>query len=62
MYQAFNVRIIDVEGHVVKNYTFTNLVYGSVIPFDLRMLPRATYMLEVYNEFEHAAFRVVIMH
>ena len=62
VYHAFNVRIIDADGHVVRNYAFTNLVYGSVIPFDLRMLPSATYFLEVYNEFESAAFRVVIMH
>ncbi len=62
VYKAFNVRIIDADGHVVRNYSFTNLVYGSVIPFDLRMLPSATYFLEVYNEFEKAAFRVVIMH
>ena len=62
VYKAFNVRIIDADGHVVRNYAFTNLVYGSVIPFDLRMLPSATYFLEVYNEFESAAFRVVIMH
>jgi hypothetical protein len=62
VYHSFNVRIIDADGHVIRNYGFANLVYGSVIPFDLRTLPSATYMLEVYNEFEHAAFRVVIMH
>jgi hypothetical protein len=62
VYNHFNVRIIDADGHVVRNYAFTGLVYGSVIPFDLRMLPSATYLLEVYNEFERAAFRVVIMH
>jgi hypothetical protein len=62
VYNHFNVRIIDADGHVVRNYQFTNLIYGSVIPFDLRMLPSATYFLEVYNEYERASFRVVIMH
>jgi hypothetical protein len=62
VYHAFGVRIIDADGHLIHTYQFTNLVYGSVIPFDLRSLPSATYFLEVYNEFEKAAFRVVIMH
>ena len=62
VFNSFNVRIIDADGHVIRNYSFTNLVYGSIIPMDLSMLQSATYMLEVYNEFDHAAFRVVMLH
>ena len=52
---------MDNIGQPLKEYKFTNLVYGSVIPFNLRELPAETYFLEVYNAQEKATFRFVII-
>ena len=61
IYKEFNVRVMDNIGQPLKEYKFTNLVYGSVIPFNLRELPAETYFLEVYNAQEKATFRFVII-
>ena len=61
-YKEFNLNVMDAKGMVVKNYSFTGLVYGSVIPMDLSTLPSGYYILEAYNSQERAAFKLIIAH
>ncbi|MEO6541388.1 MAG: T9SS type A sorting domain-containing protein, partial [Ferruginibacter sp.] len=61
IYKEFSVRVIDAKGREYNTYHFTNLVYGSVIPMDLRNLASGTYWLQVYNASERAHFPFVIV-
>ncbi|MFN8242798.1 MAG: PKD-like domain-containing protein [Ferruginibacter sp.] len=60
VYKEFNVRIVAADGKVMKEYHFTGLLYGSVIPMNETNLPSGTYFLEVYNTQEKASFPFVI--
>ncbi|MEO6254789.1 MAG: PKD-like domain-containing protein, partial [Ferruginibacter sp.] len=60
IYKEFSVRVVDANGREYNTYHFTNLVYGSVIPMDLRRLASGTYWLQVYNASERAHFPFVI--
>ncbi|HUC20840.1 MAG TPA: PKD-like domain-containing protein [Candidatus Polarisedimenticolaceae bacterium] len=62
LYKEFNVKIIDNDGRVLRDFHFGGLMYGSVIPMNLRMLPSDTYIMQVYNAQEKANFRFVIVH
>ena len=62
VYKGFNMDVIDGKGAVLKTYTFTGLVFGSVIPMDLRSLPSGYYRLVVYNTQERATFPMIIGH
>ena len=62
IYKGFNMDVIDAKGAVLKNFVFTGLVYGSVIPLDLRSLPSGYYRLVVYNSQERASFPMIINH
>ena len=61
-YKGFKVKIINERGQDLGNYEFTGLVYGSIIPMDLRKLPSGMYFLNVYNTQESASFPFVITH
>jgi hypothetical protein len=62
VYKEFNVDIIDAGGRTYRSYHFGGLMYGSVIPMDLRSLASGTYILKVYNDQEKASFPFVIAH
>lgn len=59
---AFNARIINASGALVKKYQFANpVVYGTEIPFNLTHLPNGTYILEMFTDVENCTYRVVIV-
>lgn len=60
VYKSVNFNVIDANGAILKTYSFNNLVFGSVIPMDLRTLPSGVYMLEVFNSQEKAFNKFVI--
>jgi len=60
LYKEFNLRVIDARGAVVKDFRFTGMTYGTVIPMNLTQLPAGMYILEAYNTQERAAFKIVI--
>ena len=62
VYKEFSMNVLDAKGAVLKNYKFTGLVYGSIIPIDLRSLPSGYYTLEAYNTQERAAYQLIIAH
>ena len=62
VYKEFDMNVVDNLGQVLKHFHFSNLVYGAVIPMDLRSLPSAHYQLVVYNTLEQAAFPILIQH
>ena len=62
IYKGFNLDVIDSKGAVVNRFVFTNLIYGSVIPMDLRNLPDGYYRLVVYNTQDKATFPMIIGH
>jgi len=59
---AFNARIIDASGRLLRKYHFPNhIAYGTVIPFDVRFLPNGTYILELFTDIKKCIYRVVIV-
>ena len=62
VYKEFSMDVIDAKGAVLKRYAFTGLVYGSVLPIDLRSLPSGYYRLVMYNSQERATFPISIAH
>ena len=62
VYKEFSMNVLDAKGAVIKNYKFTGLVYGSIIPIDLRSLPSGYYRLEPYNTQERAFYPIIIAH
>ncbi len=60
--RAFNARVIDAGGSLLKIYRFDGPVaYGTDIPFDLTQLPAGTYILELFTDVEKCTYRVVIV-
>jgi len=59
LYKEANVRITTVLGQVIKEFKFSNLFFGSVIPFDLRGVPNGTYILQIYNGSDFATLRFI---
>jgi hypothetical protein len=62
IYKGFNLSVIDATGRVLSNFSFTGLIYGSVIPMNLGSLPSGSYRLVIYNSQEKATFPLVIAH
>src|SRR5439155_16642154 len=62
IYKGFSLDVIDAKGAVIKRFDFTGLVYGSIIPMDLRSLSSGYYRLVVYNSQEKATFGIIINH
>jgi hypothetical protein len=62
VYKQFSVKVIDELGREYRTYNFGNLIYGSVIPMDLRSLAGGHYYLVVFNDQERAAFKFEIIH
>jgi len=61
-YKEFGLKVVDAGGKTLRDLQFTNLVYGSIIPMDLRALPSGMYVLLAYNSQEHASFQIIIAH
>ena len=61
-YKEFSLKVVDAGGKTLRDLQFTNLVYGSIIPMDLRALPSGMYVLLAYNSQEHASFQIIIAH
>jgi hypothetical protein len=62
VYKEFNLQVIDAYGQVLRDFRFTGLLYGSIIPMDLRNLPSGMYTLRAYNAQEQASFPIIIAH
>lgn len=59
---AFDARIIDASGRLLRKYHFPSYTpYGTVIPFDVSFLPNGTYMLELFTHIKNCVYRVVIV-
>ena len=61
-YKEFGLKVVDAAGKTMRDLQFTNLIYGSIIPMDLRALPSGMYVLLAYNSQEHASFQIIIAH
>jgi len=61
-YKTVNLRLVDGRGREVGKFTFNNLFYGSIMPFDVRGLASGVYMLEAYSDYDKATLQVVITH
>ena len=62
LYTAFTMDIIDADGHIVYLKKYPNMVYGAVVPVDLTGLPSGMYMVRIYNDQDHASFKLDIEH
>jgi hypothetical protein len=60
-YKEFKVKIVNARGQEMGYFEFKNLVFGSIIPFDLRRLAAGSYFLYVYNSQESGVFQFVII-
>ncbi|MCX6315157.1 MAG: hypothetical protein NTX08_10530, partial [Sphingobacteriales bacterium] len=61
-FKEFGLKVVDSRGKTLRDYQFTNLVYGSIIPMDLRGLASGMYVLLAYNNQEQASFPIIIAH
>jgi hypothetical protein len=61
-YKEFKVKVADGQGREMAAYEFKNLVYGSMLSFNLKQLAGGTYYLYVYNTQESGVFPIVIAH
>jgi len=59
---AFIMDVIDADGHIVYIRNYSGLIYGTVIPIDIRALPSATYFLRIRDANQSASFRIVVAH
>lgn len=59
---AFDARVIDASGALLRKYHFSNpLAYGTEMPFDLSYLPNGTYILELFTDIKKCMYRVLIV-
>jgi len=49
LYTKLGVKVYDAAGKLYKEYNFSGLTFGSVIPMDLTLLGQGTYFLYMYN-------------
>jgi subtilisin-like proprotein convertase family protein len=50
LYNYLGMRVYNVQGQLLRIQNFNGLVYGRVIPVDLRHLPGGTYMVKFYYD------------
>jgi len=50
LYNYLGMRVYNVQGQLLRIQNFNGLVYGRVIPVDLRNLPGGTYMVKFYYD------------
>jgi len=60
VYKELNLKVFDAYGQLLRTFRFTGLLYGSIIPMDLRNLPSGMYTLQAYNDQENASFQIII--
>lgn len=59
---AFDARLIDASGRLLRKYRFpNNVAYGTVIPFDVSYLPNGTYLLELFTHIKKCTYKVEIV-
>jgi hypothetical protein len=62
LYKAFTMDVIDADGHIVYINNFANMVYGRLVPMNLPGLSAGVYFIRIYNESDHATFRLDVIH
>jgi hypothetical protein len=50
LYNYLGMRVYNEKGDLVKMMNFTGLIYGRVVPVDLRNLPGGVYMVRLYYD------------
>jgi hypothetical protein len=50
LYSYLGMHVYTTQGQLVKTQTWGGLVFGRVIPIDLRHLPSATYMVKFFYD------------